>query len=500
MNPAPSPPVGDDPPALPAGTVVGPFTLRGVLARDEFGIRYRAISAGFAGEVVIEEYALADLSVRDAAGQLVPKSAADAELWDIGLQAFLQEAHLLGKALHPALVRFAGAWHLGAGAFRQWPALAGGTLADARSHWTEPPTEYALRSLIAPLLDAIEALHRAGRLHGHVHPGQIWIQPDGAPLLLDTAAVRRAIGTRLAHPTPWPGLGFRAPELADTVGLAAPGPWSDIYSLAAVVRFCMGAPQATDDGLRQPGAPTIGRYAGYFVATFERALAVDPRMRPQSADMLRRELSSAGSPRADRDPLAGFSLSDIPLRAVPLQDAGMPIRPPAAVDDEVLRAEPGQRPVPALTSRSRRWPWVAATAVASLSIASWLPSQRQEGPASRPVAPSIESAASAPWDAADVTRAPEPVAASLPAPPLSEAAALAPGPMPDAEEPAVAASSGPDVVRPAARAVIVTTPAAACAPRSNFALYRCMQRQCVSARFRGHAQCVQLRQDNESPT
>ncbi|MDE2629055.1 MAG: hypothetical protein KGL99_18055, partial [Burkholderiales bacterium] len=49
-----------------------------------------------------------------------------------------------------------------------------------------------------------------------------------------------------------------------------------------------------------------------------------------------------------------------------------------------------------------------------------------------------------------------------------------------------------------ARAAVVTRatladPRAACAPRTEFALYRCMQNECRSARWSQHPQCVRLR-------
>ena len=43
------------------------------------------------------------------------------------------------------------------------------------------------------------------------------------------------------------------------------------------------------------------------------------------------------------------------------------------------------------------------------------------------------------------------------------------------------------------------TPVGVCAPRTNFALYRCMKTQCEQSRHYAHPQCVQLRQSDEPP-
>ncbi len=45
----------------------------------------------------------------------------------------------------------------------------------------------------------------------------------------------------------------------------------------------------------------------------------------------------------------------------------------------------------------------------------------------------------------------------------------------------------------------VTSPRQQCGERTEFSLYRCMQQQCAQARWRNHAQCVQLRQTDRVP-
>jgi hypothetical protein len=49
------------------------------------------------------------------------------------------------------------------------------------------------------------------------------------------------------------------------------------------------------------------------------------------------------------------------------------------------------------------------------------------------------------------------------------------------------------------RAALADPPAAVCAPRTNFALYRCMQLQCQQSRYQTHPQCLRLRQNDELP-
>jgi non-specific serine/threonine protein kinase len=525
-----------EPERLPGGTGVGSFMLQTMQSRDEFSIRYRATGSASVGEVVIEEYAPAGISLRDAAGQLGPRSAAHAALWEAGLQAYLRESELLTRPLHPALVRIAAVWQVRGTVYRLWPRIEGRRLAEVCSAWTEPPTEYWLRSFMAPLLDALESLHQAGWVHGSVRPGQILVQPDGGPLLLDTAAVRTAIGARMPQPSPWPEPGFRPPELAEPPSGYASGPWSDLYSLAAVARFCMGAPRTTDDLAQQPRGLSIGRYSEDFVASFERALAIDPRQRPQSVAMFRLQLRSAGVTQSPRQPQDRLALSDIPLRTVPLEGEAVPrpvsapVEPEAGTDRSGPRSEPmfgglpqARRRVQA--PRARGWPWAAAAALGALVIAAVVMYQRiggqerpragttpgvsavdplpeREAAASGGIAATMPDPAPTPPQTPVVqTPTPPPERATVsPEPPvLPTVAAVQPGR--PASATARAATDSPTRDAGAiGRQAVVDTPAAACAPRTNFALYRCMQSQCELSRYYAHPQCVRLRRFDELPS
>lgn len=81
-----------------------------------------------------------------------------------------------------------------------------------------------------------------------------------------------------------------------------------------------------------------------------------------------------------------------------------------------------------------------------------------------------------------------PSKASSKAPPTPAAKPMpAKAPAEAARTPAPATASA----KPAAAGA--ETPRSACGPRSDFALYRCMQSQCRGARWSSHAQCVKLR-------
>lgn len=521
---------------LPAGTAVGSFVLQAVQSQGEFSIRYRASASASVGEVVIEEFAPAGIAQRAATGELGPRTPEDAALWEAGLQAFLRESEVLSKPLHPALVRIACVWQLRGTVYRLWPPLEGRTLTELCATWGQPPTEFWLRSFFTPLLDAVDSLHQAGWVHGNVRPGQILVRPDGAPLLLDPDAVRTAIGARMPQDAPWPEPDFRPPELAEPPSGHVPGPWSDVYALAAVARFCMGAPRANDDFLRPPGAVAIDPHAETLVATLERALAPDPRQRPQSIALFAQELRWAGASRPSPLPQDRQAVADRPLRTGPREAPESPgaTRTPAGLGpvrgrsgvrlEPVFRGEPDVRmSVEAPTGRNRLL--TMAAVLGAFVIAAGLAYQSLYAPPPpRPVGTSSGAPGTRPLperDAAASAIVATPVPDSSPAPirPPEQASAALPAEPVEVrpEPPAPPTVATPEPVLPASAAArtrpvspprdspgrtppaLADTPAAACAPRTNFALYRCMQTQCESARFYAHPQCVRLRRDDELP-
>lgn len=535
MIPIPPRPSDLDLSGLPAGTAVGSFVLQAVQSRSEFSIRYRATASASIGEVVIEEFAPAAIAQRAATGELGPRTPADAALWEEGLQAILLESEVLAKPLHPALVRIACVWQLRGTVYRLWPPLEGRTLAEVCAAWRQPPTESWLHGFFAPLLDAVESLHRAGWVHGNVRPGQILVRSDGGPLLLDPDAVRTAIGARMPQASPWPEPDFRPPELAEPPSGHSPGPWSDVYALAAVARFCMRAPRATDDFSQPAAAAAIARPSEALVAALERALAPDPRQRPQSIALFGQELRAAGASRPT--PLAqdGHALSDSPLRARAREEPEAPgsTRTPAGLGpvrgrsgirlEPVFRGEPNvHMSMPAPSGRNRLL--AIAAVLAAFVIAAGLAYQFIHEQPPRPVGTSSSASGAralperdAAASAVVATPAPELPAAPSRPPELPSTAPLAEPVDAKPEPPAPPRVAAQEPVRPASAVAqprpvvppreaprrsapaLADTPAAACAPRTNFALYRCMQVQCERDRFYAHPQCVRLRRSDELP-
>lgn len=86
-------------------------------------------------------------------------------------------------------------------------------------------SDLELCGLLLPVLDGLEAIHRAGMVHGDLKPSKIYIRTDGSPVLLDVGCARQAIGTQSKNVTLLASPGY-APIEQYTQG--QPGPWTDL--------------------------------------------------------------------------------------------------------------------------------------------------------------------------------------------------------------------------------------------------------------------------------
>lgn len=547
LQPAPSPLA-----PLPPGTVVGSFVLQRVIAQDDFRFCYGATALGLPGEMTIEEFAPAAIAQRQGDGSLRPGSPAYADLWVEGLQAFARESVRFEQVGHGSLQPLGAVWQARGTGYRLCAAVAGRTLATTRSAMTEPPSEAWLRRLVMPLLDALEALHGSGGLHGNVQPDSIVIQTHGPAVLIDPGAVRLAIGARLPGPPAWPHVTFTAPELLNPEFGAPVGPWSDLYALAATVRWCVAGAAPMGVAYDKLAAlPSAEGWSSGFVAAIAHALARDPTRRPQSVADFRREFETspawpplvavggAGIQRMTANPTLRPLRSDAGDQP-PVRPRGhietltfAPPREPAAWPEPRLSAASPRLAVTVASASRRRWPAALAGAAAGAMLvvgvlqgpwtdaqwrsvlikwgsAQWaqvgvaatvdMPHPQVAGGVSAP-----PRAASSPTDDPVTSRvapafaAPGPVSADpAPGPAAVEPAPEAPLSTAMAER-AVAAEPI-RAQRTAGRAAAVAAdPAAACGSRTNFARYLCLKTQCETARFYAHRQCVAFRTAEQLP-
>lgn len=297
---------------LDAGACLGEFEIQRVLGVGGFGIVYQAMDRTLDRQVAIKEYMPTALATRAPDGTVAPIAASVATTFTMGRDSFVNEAKLLARFDHPALVKVHRFWEERGTAYMVMPFYEGKTLAQTRPAAPGVPTQAWLDALLVPLLGAMETLHEQRVFHRDIAPDNILILDDGHPVLLDLGAARRVISDRTQSLTTILKPRFAPIEQYGQSAELTQGPWTDLYALAAVLYFCIsGSPpqeaatRAVQDGyakLSDPKArlalPGLEKLDRRLLLTIDWALSVHPRHRPQSVHEFREALSN-GPPRTE---------------------------------------------------------------------------------------------------------------------------------------------------------------------------------------------------------
>jgi len=334
--------------ALPAGFQLDDFTIESVLGAGGFGITYLAHERTLDRKVAIKEF-LPRAAVRgDDRSSVHPISSGDVEEFEYGLKRFRDEAQTLVGFRHPNIVSVFRYLQANGTAYIVMEYVEGKSLEELL-RVGDTLAEGETREILFPLLDGIEAVHAAGFLHRDIKPGNIFIQANGTPVLLDFGAARHALG---AHSRSFTGIvtpGFAPFEQYATRGNQ--GPWTDIYSLGATLyRAIVGAkpPEATDrieqDNYVPVAMAAPPGFSPGFLHAIDEALEMRAADRPQTIAEWRAmflaqpggEAIHAAAPSPAPTP-AGSATANLAAATTPPAQPDMPIAaapPPGAASTQ----------------------------------------------------------------------------------------------------------------------------------------------------------------------
>lgn len=297
--------------ALPVGTRLGEFEILALLGVGGFGMVYKAFDHSLYRAVAIKEFMPSALVARSADGALQVRSPADQPAFLAGLNSFVGEARLLAQFDHPSLVKVFRFWETNNTAYMVMPLYSGMTFKQARAQMRTPPPEEWLRKVLWSVLGALRVLHGGHTLHRDISPDNIFLQDVGPPVLLDLGAARHAINDRDRKHTAVLKVNYAPIEqYSDGDAELIQGPWSDLYSLAAVVHGCLCNDTPLPSTLRairdrmvpfSRVARTVKRqfgqeYSPTFVAAISQSLALRPPDRPQSIDAFLQVMGMTSAP------------------------------------------------------------------------------------------------------------------------------------------------------------------------------------------------------------
>ncbi len=297
--------------ALPPGTRLAEFEILALLGVGGFGMVYKAFDHSLHRAVAIKEYMPSALAGRAQGQSLWVRSSSDQQTFHAGLESFVGEARLLAQFDHPSLVKVFRFWEANNTAYMVMPLYSGMTFKQARAQMRTPPTEEWMRKLLWSVLGALHVLHEGKTLHRDISPDNIFLQDNGPPVLLDLGAARHAINDKDRKHTAVLKVNYAPIEqYSEGDEELRQGPWSDLYSLAAVVHGCLCNDTPLPATLRSIKdrmvsfsrvAKTVKKqlgveYSPEFVAAISQSLALKPEDRPQSIDAFLQIMGMTSAP------------------------------------------------------------------------------------------------------------------------------------------------------------------------------------------------------------
>lgn len=275
--------------ALNPGTRLGDYRLDAVIGHGGFGITYRAFDTQLAKFVAIKEYLPVEFAVRGGDGNVVPRGARFAEDFAWGRERFLDEARALARFRHLHIVPVLRYFEANGTAYTVMEFEDGKSVGELLRQPEGRLATDDVQRLADGLIGGLSAVHAQGFLHRDIKPSNIMIRRDGIPVLIDFGAARQAMGERSRTLT-----GVLTPQYAPIEQYALDGkqgPWSDIYSAAAVLHHAIAGQPPPDaaarvgkDPYRPLSITQAGRFEPAFLGAIDRALAFVPTDRPQTVE------------------------------------------------------------------------------------------------------------------------------------------------------------------------------------------------------------------------
>jgi serine/threonine protein kinase len=270
---------------LPKGQRILEYSVERVLGQGGFGTTYLCRDEHLRKHVVIKEFTPHRLMMRGRDG-LQPAGAGGA-LFVAALAEFLEEARRLAQFRHPNIVRVNRYFEAYGTGYFVMDYEAGVSLRDILDPENGPMSEEEIEAVVLPLCQGLSELHRAELLHRDIKPENILVRPDGSPALIDFGAVVQFGGTAKG-PTAFVGTPAYAPvEQFDPNGNI--GPWTDIYSMGAVMYEMIAhhpPPPARDRAAGFAMTPASergrGKYSDRLLGLIDQCLSLDVEERPRS--------------------------------------------------------------------------------------------------------------------------------------------------------------------------------------------------------------------------
>ncbi len=271
----------------------GQYTIESFLNAGGFGITYLARDS-LDRKVVIKECFPGAFCRRSRYVVQARSRAHQNELKSI-VRLFVQEARSLAKLDHPNIVGVHQVFEDNETAYMALDFVTGRDLLDTIEDPNHGLNPVQVKSILKEILGAVSFIHDQGILHRDISPDNILINKDFHPVLIDFGAAREEATkqSRVLSALRVVKDGYSPQEFY--IAGSEQSPSSDLYALSASFYHLINGDvppnsqarlAAIASGEPDPYEPLAGRFPAYepeFLAAMDKALAVLPKDRVQSA-------------------------------------------------------------------------------------------------------------------------------------------------------------------------------------------------------------------------
>lgn len=291
--------------ALEPGTMLRQYRIDSVVGQGGFGITYLAFDTDLQRRVAIKECYPRDFVSREGT-TVVPTGASQTKDFHWALGKFVDEATTLARFKHPGIVQVLQIIKdENESAYMVLEFVEGQSFDQWLKSKTGPPDEDSLKTVIAPLLDALEVVHENNIAHRDIAPDNIYIREDGSAVLLDFGAAKQTLVQQSRTLNLVVKDGYSAPEQYYAEGRQ--GPWTDVYAFAATLYRAIAGKRPVDamarldalnndepDPLEPLSKLAPSGYTSGFLSAISDGMAPQTKARPQSVKAWRDSILGTG--------------------------------------------------------------------------------------------------------------------------------------------------------------------------------------------------------------
>ncbi len=323
---------------LSVGARLQEFVIERLIGIGGFGIVYQANDTLLHRTVAIKEYMPTSMASRSDGATVSLRSESYVQDFETGKASFINEARMLARFKHPALIEVFRFWEQNSTAYMATPFYEGQTLKQRLRSSPGVPEEETLKQILFPVLDALEHMHREQIYHRDISPDNIMILQDGRPILLDLGAARRLETENAQALTVLVKPGYAPIEQYAGDAAIQQGPWTDIYGWGATAYFALtgkppppSASRIMSDSIVKVASLKPNGYSEALLMAIDAALAVRPDDRPQSVAALKLLLSIDAAPETTSP-----RRKAVEKKSVPIEDTYPTVPMPQAASSATL--------------------------------------------------------------------------------------------------------------------------------------------------------------------